>query len=123
MKTIDYENAILDKLNSITTVLKVKKSTDSSFTILAGKYNPGILGVEIMTVNAIPGSGYNFFERDQLATAIHETSHAGGADDYYDSNNNVDPRWDNAYIIENIANGGIRGVLHSLQMPLECKCE
>ena len=108
---------------SITTVLKVKKSTDSSFTSFAGKYNPGIFGVEIMTVNAIPGSGYNFFERDQLATAIHETSHAGGADDYYDSNNNIDPRWDNANIIENIANEGIRGVLRSLQMPLECKCE
>ena len=116
-------NNSLDKLNSITTVLKVKKSTDSSFTSFAGKYNPGIFGVEIMTVNAIPGSGYNFFERDQLATAIHETSHAGGADDYYDSNNNIDPRWDNANIIENIANEGIRGVLRSLQMPLECKCE
>ena len=75
-----------------------------------------------MTVNAVPGSGYNFFERDQLTTAIHEASHAGGSEDYLNENGPVHS-WDNAHTIENIANNGLKDALRALQMPTECKCE
>ena len=102
-------------------VLK-KNTTDTS---KAGSYNPGLLGApETISVNAVTGSAINFFTGPTgtaLATAIHEVSHAGGAEDIYGTHG-PDPAWNNAHTIENISRSGLDGILSNLKIG-ECICE
>ena len=113
----------VSKLNSAD-ILKVEK--DANMGNVAGTYNPGLLGNETMKVNVTPGGGYNFFTGPSgtaSATAIHESSHAGGSDDYLNEHGSPDHRWNNAHTIENISRNGLSGIMQAMNMPLNCLCE
>ena len=104
--------------------LTVKKS--DSMGNIAGTYNPGLFGNETMTVNSATGSAYNFFTSlpgTALTVAIHESSHAGGSNDYLNEHGSPDHKWDNAHTIENISNNGIKSILQAMGMPQNCLCE
>ena len=78
-----------------------------------------------MKVNIAEGSSYNFFTgmpQSTIRTCIHEITHAGGSEDYLDSNGGIIQRWDNAHVIEDIGLLGV-GAFKGIVDLTKCECE